>query len=194
MTSFDGKDSHVTELVSTSIATDIFLVRYGTVPDVARFACESAEIPHRGTPVVVETDRGLQMGTVLEQLKPNFDPSKESETQFKILRSATDEDLTAARERTRECEAAFPEWCARITQWKLNLELIDLEWTLDRQKLILYVLCDRGPDSTKLALQAAASGFGVIEVQPVSATGLMTIPQSSCGSGSGGGGGCGCHH
>jgi len=76
-------------------------------------------------------------------------------------------------------------------QWGLSLELIDLEWTLDRQKLILYVICDRGPDTTKLALQAAASGFGVVEVQPVSSTGLVTIPQSSCGSG---GGGCGCDH
>jgi hypothetical protein len=82
-------------------------------------------------------------------------------------------------------------WCARISDWRLNLELVDLEWTLDRQKLILYVLCERGPDSTKLALQAAAAGLGVIEVQPVSSTGLVTIPQSSCGSGEGG---CGCSH
>lgn len=141
--------------------------------------------------VVVETDRGLQLGRVLEQLKPGFDPSKETETEFKLVRLATDQDLEEARRLSEECETAFPQWCARILQWGLNLELIDLEWTLDRSKLIFYVLCERGPDSTKLALQAAASGFGVIEVQPVSATGLVTIPQSSCGSG---GGGCGCSH
>lgn len=176
---------------STNIATNIYLIRYGTVPEVARFANDSPELPVRGATVVVETDRGLQMGTVLERLKPNFDPAKEAETEFKLVRTATDHDLEAARNLTDECEKAFPEWCARISQWKLNLELIDLEWTLDRQKLILYVLCERGPDSTKLALQAAAGGFGVIEVQPVSATGLVTIPQSSCGSG---GGGCGCDH
>ena len=176
---------------STINSTDIFLVRYGAVPEVARFANDSPELPARGVSVVVETDRGLQIGTVLERLKPGFDPAKESETQFKLVRSATDRDLETARDRTRECEDAFPEWCARISQWKLNLELVDLEWTLDRHKLILYVLCDRGPDTTKLALQAAAGGFGVIEVQPVSSTGLVTIPQSSCGSG---GGGCGCDH
>ncbi len=176
---------------STAISTDIYLVRYGTVPEVARFSNESPELPARGAAVVVETDRGLQMGAVLERLKPGFDPAKESETEFKLLRSATDRDLESARDRVRECEEAFPQWCARISQWGLNLELIDLEWTLDRQKLILYVLCERGPDSTKLALQAAAGGFGVVEVQPVSATGLVTIPQSSCGSG---GGGCGCEH
>lgn len=175
------------------ISSDIFLVRYGTVPEVARFASDSPDIPVRGEMVVVETDRGIQLGTVLERLKPSFDPAKNSQTEFKLLRSATQRDLDAARDRIRECDEAFPGWCARILQWGLNLELIDLEWTLDRQKLILYVLCDRGPDTTKLALQAAASGFGVIEVQPVSSTGLVTIPQSSCGSG-GGDGGCGCSH
>jgi hypothetical protein len=100
-------------------------------------------------------------------------------------------ELETAQGLVRDCEDQFPQWCARISQWALHLELVDLEWTLDRQKLILYVLCDRGPDSTKLALQAAASGLGVIEVQPVSANGLMSIPKSSCGSG---GGGCGCDH
>ena len=99
----------------------------------------------------------------------------------------------AARELTTDCENSFDTWCARIQQWNLNLELIDLEWTLDRQRLILYVLYESGPDSTKLALQAAAAGLGIIEVQPVSATGLIQ-PEPSGGSCGSGGGGCGCSH
>ncbi|WP_010586658.1 PSP1 C-terminal domain-containing protein [Schlesneria paludicola] len=179
--------------MTTAIDTlsNIYLVRYGTVPEVARFINDSIELPTRGACVVVQTDRGLQIGTVLERLKPQVDPAKDSETEFRLVRVATDDDLTTARESTRDCEESFALWCARITQWNLNLELIDLERTLDTQKLILYVLCDRGPDSTKLALQAAAGGFGVVEVQPVASTGLVTLPQSSCGSG---GGGCGCSH
>lgn len=173
------------------MTTAIYLIRYGTVPEVARFANASGEGPGRGTAVVVQTDRGLQLGTVLERLKPALDGAKDSATDFQLIRTATDQDWQAAQELASECEDEFVRWCARISEWGLNLELVDLEWTLDRTKLILYVLCERGPDSTKLALQAAAGGFGVIEVQPVSATGLVTIPQSSCGSG--GGGGCGCH-
>ena len=178
--------------IETAVSADICLVRYGAVPEVARFSHEGPDVPSRGTSVVVETDRGIQLGTVLERLKPGFDPHKDTETEFKLVRAATDSDLESATRLLRDCEEAFPQWCARISQWGLNLELVDLEWTLDQQKLILYVLCDRGPDSTKLALQAAATGLGIIEVQPVSATGLVTIPQSSCGSG--GGGGCGCEH
>jgi cell fate regulator YaaT (PSP1 superfamily) len=178
-------------MIAATTDTTVYLVRYGKFPEVARFALATAEQPERGATVVVETDRGLQTGTVLECLQPSFDPMKESDTEFKLIRIASPMDLDAAHKLTQESETQFVEWCARISQWGLNLELVDLEWTLDRQKLILYVLCDRGPDTTKLALQAAASGFGIIEVQPVSANGLVAIPQSGCGSG---GGGCGCEH
>ena len=42
---------------STMTSTDIYLVRYGTVPEVARFASESPELPARGTDVVVELQK-----------------------------------------------------------------------------------------------------------------------------------------
>lgn len=175
----------------TETATKLVLVRYGIVPEVARFKDESLDAPERGATVVVMTDRGLQLGTLLERLKPSNSPKDESETEFAVVRTATEEDRQTAQALIEKSEASFPDWCARIAQWRLNLELIDIEWTLDGEKEILYVLCERGPDSTKLALQAAAEGLGIVEVQPVSATGLFNIPQSSCGSG---GGGCGCSH
>ena len=178
--------------VETTVPTAVFLVRYGAVPEVARFAQIGEIEPRRGESVVVETHRGLQVGCVLERLKPS-PGSAPPELDFRIERIATVDDLATARNLTRECDDAFETWCGRILQWKLNLELIDLEWTLDRQKLILYVLCERGPDSTKLALQAAAAGLGIIEIQPVSSTGLVQ-PEPSGGSCGTGGGGCGCSH
>jgi hypothetical protein len=129
------------------------------------------------------------LGTVLEWLKPSreIDPA---DVEFTIVRLATSEDSERGRQLADECEELFADWCARIVQWNLNLELIELERTLDGEKLILYVLCERGPDSTKLALQAAASGLGIIEVQPVSASGPVQMQTGgSCGSG-----GCGCSH
>ena len=78
-------------------------------------------------------------------------------------------------------EVSFPLWTTRVEKWKMQLELIDIERTLD-DRLILYVLNDRSAETTRLALLAAAGGFGVIHVQPVSAEGVV---QAS------GGGGCG---
>lgn len=176
-----------------AVPTQAYLVRYGVVPEVARFAFHGDSTLSRGDRVVVDSHRGLQLGTVLERLKATtkLDPK---ELDSRIERLANSIDLADHQSLTRECEDAFADWCTRIVQWDLKIELIDLEWTLDRQKLILYVLCERGPDSTKLALQAAAAGLGIIEVQPVSAEGPIQIAPSGGSCGSGEGGGCGCSH
>jgi len=168
----------------------IYLVRYGAVSEVVRASLQSDELIARGTTVVLSTDRGIQSGIILERLKPTTSQPI-PETSVEILRMATENDRNIIRQQTLECENTFADWCARIVQWELNLELIDLEWTLDRQKLILYVLCERGPDSTKLALQAAAAGLGIVEVLPVTAEGVLSLPQNSGGCGTGS---CGCSH
>ena len=85
----------------------------------------------------------------------------------------------------------LPNGSSESIEWKLDLDLVDLEWTLDRQKLVLYVLGGRGPEATKLALQAAAAGLAVVEVQPVTADGPVPLPPAGGGCGSGG---CGCEH
>ena len=170
-----------------------FLVRYGIVPEVARCRLEEGLArPQRGDRVVVETHRGQQIGEILGDVRSET----EHPAAFTILRSANGDDLAAACRAAEKAAAEFPEWTSRITEWKIDLQVIDLERTLDGSKLVLYVLNDRGPECTRLAIQAAASGFGIIEVQPVDAEGLVSQPSSggSCGTGGGCGSGGGCGH
>lgn len=175
------------------------LVRYGTVPEVARFSHDLTEPPARHERVVVYTHRGLELGTTLEAIRPGLSGGgvpdaggidAEDSTQ-RVLRRASAEDEARHAELCREAQETFPEWQKRIEEWNLDLDLVDLEWTLDRQKLVLYVLGGRGPEATKLALQAAAAGLAVVEVQPVSAEGPVPLPPAGGGCGSGG---CGCEH
>lgn len=167
------------------------LARYGNVPQVARFACQGFS-PRRGDDVVVHTDRGLEIARVLEKI------SGVSEDQFtgEVLRIAEADDEKLSAELRNQAENDFSGWIRRVSDWKLELELIDLEWTLDR-KLLLYVLNDRGAETTRLALLVAANGLGVVVVQPVTADGLVPAASSGGGCGSGGGGcgsgGCGSH-
>jgi hypothetical protein len=161
------------------------LVRYGTVPEVAKFMIRESQVPARGERVVVRTHRGLQVGQMLDQLRSNNE-----DVDFELVRIATDDDATQAERLQSRCEAEFYEWCRRLILWNLPLELVDLERTLDDEKLILYVLSDRGPATTQLALYAAAEGLGIVEVQHVSAAGLVAVPTGGgCGSG-----GFGCSH
>ena len=177
-----------------NVLMSVVLVRYGTIPEVARFESGSVGGLTRGRQVVVETHRGLQLGTYLEQLKPVHPadrdpllPETGDAALRPVLRVATDKDIDQAGSLSSKSQGEYGEWSQRIADWRLELELIDLEWTLDGEKLILYVLNDRGPDCTKLALQAAAAGLGHVEVQPVDTEGLVTQP-----TGGGGCGSCGC--
>jgi cell fate regulator YaaT (PSP1 superfamily) len=174
------------------------LVRYGTISEVSRFAIPAEFARQRGDRVVIRTHRGVELGTLLEDAAPqptqpangdgpnangrdasDFDPHAQA-----VLRTATIEDEHTAAGLRNQCEHEFAAWRGRIDDWKLRLELIDLEWTLDKSKLILYVLNDRGPESTKLALQAAAAGYGVVEVQPVGPEGpIVQSAAGGCGSG-----------
>ena len=127
----------------------------------------------RGKHVVVHTHRGIELGTLLEDIRPAVDrdngryASEEStnghsrddakghsngspdpvnggsDSDLRIVRAATIEDEQAANRLKLDCEREFPVWHKRIDEWKVELELIDLEWTLDKSKLILYVLNDR---------------------------------------------------
>jgi len=105
-------------------------------------------------------------------------------------RIATADDLRTAQALRAEAEESFALLQQRFDDWRLQLELLDLEWFHDRARLIVYVLGGRGAETTRLSLLAAAAGAGSIEVQPVSTEGLVPAQERSgggCGSG-----GCGC--
>ena len=169
------------------------LVRYGAIPEVARFLQRGGEPLAHGDTVVVRTHRGIELGMSLGTGGASEPaPEHSDDRDFIVLRRATTEDRQRAELVRSESEREYSAWRQRIGQWDLRLELIDLERTLDGEKLILYVLNDRGPECTRLALQAAAAGHGIIEVQPVGLEGLVTLPssQGSCGTGCGSGGCC----
>ncbi|MBX3449041.1 MAG: hypothetical protein KF777_05735 [Planctomycetaceae bacterium] len=161
------------------------LVRYGVVPEVIRCRFAGDESLRREQAVVVHSPRGLQIGAVLESFRGAVD----EERLFDVDRIATSDDLADRDRLEQQAGDEFETWQGRIAEWGLRLELLDLEYTLDGRKLIAYVLGDRGPDCTKLALQAAAAGLGTIEVQPVEAGGLAQVEKSGGGCGSGK---CGC--
>lgn len=169
----------------------LVLARYGRVPQVARFA-GFGTAPARGALVVVSTERGEELASALQILPaPKLTDSPPALT-GELIRVATPEDSQRADSLTQRAEADFAAWLKRAAQWKLQLELIDTEYTLD-EKLILYVLNDRNAETTRLALLAATGGFGIVHVQPVSSEGIV----QSTGGGGGGCGSCstegGCH-
>jgi len=165
----------------------LYLLRIGACGETVR--CLGIDQPafKRGDEVVLQTDRGKMLARVMQHLPERINSTSEEVTeQSQILRSASEYDLQQQQKLKQKAEHDFLPWKERIQEWQVDVELIDLEWTLDGEKLILYVLNSRGPECTKLAIQAAAEGLGVIDVVPVSATGIEAPVKSGCGCGSGG--------
>ncbi len=178
--------------MSTLTLRETVLARYGAIPEVARFRIVPLESLKRETPVILRTHRGVELGTLLQDVDDRYERiSAEDADASCILRQATEDDLKRHNESRSDCDVQFDKWCQRIAGWNLKLQLVDLEWLMEPKKLVLYVLNERGPDCTKLALQAAAAGLGIIEVQPVDAQGMVQL-ETNTGGGCGSGG-CGCH-
>ncbi|MCA9080610.1 MAG: hypothetical protein KDA58_08620 [Planctomycetaceae bacterium] len=174
--------------------SQIGLIRYGVVPEVARCELRDDATLQRGEQLVAETHRGPMLATLLEVIRPSSEPGASPPSAgFQMLRVATPDDQRQHAQLRDRCSETCDAWDARIQQWQLDLQLLDCEYTLDGEKLILYVLNERGPECTRLAIQAAAAGFGLIEVQPVDAAGIVSQPLMDSGGGCGTGG-CGCSH
>ena len=86
--------------------------------------------------VVVETVRGLEIGEVVGGLVPC--PSELEKDIKPILRIATKKDLEN-HEHNRKNEIIALEKCGKlIRKNKLEMKLLYCEYTLDKQKLIIY--------------------------------------------------------
>lgn len=178
----------------------VVLVRYAMVPQVARFGLSEqlyesvADQLARNAQVVVNTDRGPEIGQVLEVVRLSTSADDNPVT-GDVIRIASAEDLRSHAENRRRADTEFLGWQTRITNWKLQLQLIDIEFTLKAEQIVLYVLNRQDAETTRLALLAAAAGLGIVHVQPVSANGMVVKEPSSsgggCGSGGCGSGGCG---
>ena len=149
----------------------VVLVRYGAVPEVARFGLPEGMDAERGDRVVVEGPRGRMAGEVLARLRRSPEPgAEEPSTTGAVIGPAGDE----------AAEDLFELWAGRIAEWGVDVELVDAERSLDG-RTVLYVLNGRGAEPTKLALRAVTENLGLIDVQPVTAAGVEP-PRGGCGS------------
>ncbi len=107
-------------------------VEYGQMRHIGRFTAETPELPF-GQMVVVESNRGVELGRVVAPA-----PDDSTSTHPKILRAATEQDLTRASELEATRNSRF-DACRKIFEdgvWPI--EPIDVEPLLDGERAVLY--------------------------------------------------------
>ena len=104
--------------------------------------------------VIVETEQGLQFGTVKIPLTEISEDKIKSPLK-KVIRISTKKDYTQYKKNKKEAKEA-KEKCQEIADKQdLNMKIIDASYTFDRDKLIFRFLADNRVDFRGLAKELA---------------------------------------
>jgi len=121
---------------------------------------------NKGDSVVVETARGLELGTCK---KGNYmiEISKLQNQLKKIIRIATQEDIDNYNRLKIHSAKAFRMALGKIKAHKLQMKLIDVEYTLDEAKIIFYFSAEGRVDFRELVKDLAGMFKKRIELHQI---------------------------
>ncbi|PYG89192.1 cell fate regulator YaaT (PSP1 superfamily) [Ruminiclostridium sufflavum DSM 19573] len=116
--------------------------------------------------VIVETARGIEYGLVVV---PNreVDESEIVAPLKKVIRIATEEDAAHAQENDRKEKEAYNICLQKINDHKLDMKLIDVEYTFDNNKVLFYFTADGRVDFRELVKDLAAVFKTRIELRQI---------------------------
>ena len=120
----------------------------------------------RGDKVIVETARGLEFGEVT--IGNRDIPDEEITSPLKpVLRLATEKDHTTVEENKAKEKSAFDICLQKIKYHKLDMKLVDVEYTFDRSKILFYFTSDNRVDFRELVKDLAGVFHTRIELRQI---------------------------
>ncbi len=145
--------------------TNIIGVRFRTAGKIYYFSPGDLDIRPREQ-VVVETSRGVELGTVV--CGPKEVPDDEITQPLKsVIRIATDEDLKKEEENREKEEEAFRICKEKIAKHGLEMKLVSAEYTFDNSKLLFYFTADGRVDFRELVKDLASVFHTRIELRQI---------------------------
>ena len=120
---------------------------------------------HENCTVIVETEKGLQYGTVVKFI-PDSDVSKDIEYK-KVIRLTTKADYKRYLSNLKDAEKAIIKCNELIEEYGLEMKIIDACYTFDREQLIFRFLADDRVDFRQLAKDLGSMFRTRIELRQV---------------------------
>ena len=123
-------------------------------------------ILQKGDKAIVETARGIECGDVAME---NREVSEESIVQplKKLIRKATEADLKKVEENKQKEKEAFVKCEKKIQDHKLDMKLVDVEYTFDNSKILFYFTADGRVDFRELVKDLASLFRTRIELRQI---------------------------
>ncbi len=140
-------------------------VRFKNVGKVYYFSPNGLELKPKDK-VIVETARGLECGEVTFSDREVADDEISGELK-PVIRSATEKDLRTVEENKEKEKAAFDICLKKIAAHNLKMKLVDVEYTLDRNKILFYFTADGRVDFRELVKDLASVFRTRIELRQI---------------------------
>lgn len=120
----------------------------------------------KGDKVIVETARGIECGEVT--IANREIPDEEIPSALKpVLRMANEQDLRTVTENKQKEKEAFDICIKKIEAHKLQMKLVDVEYTFDRNKILFYFTADGRVDFRELVKDLASVFRTRIELRQI---------------------------
>ncbi|MFX3619061.1 MAG: stage 0 sporulation family protein [Sporolactobacillus sp.] len=116
--------------------------------------------------IVVETTRGIECGTIVIERK-SVDEEDVILPLKKVIRLATAEDERQVLKNKEDAEAAMDVCLQKVYNHQLEMKLVDVEYTFDRNKIIFYFTADGRVDFRELVKDLAAVFKTRIELRQI---------------------------
>lgn len=144
---------------------DVVGVRFKKAGKIYYFDPDNIDIKQNDF-VVVETARGIEFGHVVLGLK-KVDKEEIVSPLKKVLRIALDEDFEIHRANLKKAKEAMGVCQEKVTEHKLGMRIIDVEYTFDNNKIIFYFTADGRVDFRELVKDLAAIFRTRIELRQI---------------------------
>ncbi len=142
-------------------------VKLREVGQVIFYTCADEAIK-LGDFVIVEADRGIDYGHVISDTEHKADGKPQQDEPIrKILRRANLEDLKQIDENKVKAKDDFTQCLKKIQEHKLDMKLVDCEYSFDRSKFIFYFTADGRIDFRELVKDLAKIFKARIELRQI---------------------------
>jgi len=144
-----------------------YVVRYGQMRFLGEFTDPSGQEHPRGRRVVIRSDRGTELGEVLCPATDRTARYLEGPARGEVLRAASPEDLEAEAQLADAREAGFDACQRFIAKRRLQMDLVDVEVILGRERIVFYYLAEKRVDFRELVKDLARSLKTRIEMRQI---------------------------
>lgn len=144
---------------------EVIGVRFKNVGKVYYFDPDGNTLK-KGDRVIVETARGIECGEIAMENRQIGDEELVQPLK-KLIRVATEEDLKKVEENHKKEKNAFQTCLRKIAAHKLEMKLVDVEYTFDNSKILFYFTADGRVDFRELVKDLASVFRTRIELRQI---------------------------